>query len=821
MSDVVLRIQNCYSWLITSNLELKEKLWTLLRFRERNYQHSRLFKQKIWDGFTDFFNKGNGKFLTGLLPEIKCALKHWETAYTTVDERNLVEFRVPEITDVFLQQWQPAGKKALTLYDYQVDLVNQAIKHHRGIITAATGAGKAQPLDALIYTPTGPIKMGDIKVGDTVCTPAGGVAAVIGVYPQGEKEIYEIGFNNGDSVRCCLNHLWEVDETSETYENKIVDTKYLIENLVCPSGKHKHSIKNPNPIHFTPQEVDIDPYLMGLLLGDGRFAKYMVGFSCAEGSILEWITENIRPDYALRYDSKYDYYISRREIKGNGKTNFYIDAIKKYGLHQKKSDTKFIPAIYKYNSVKSRLELVRGLLDTDGYVGKNGHVTLSTSSIRMCQDFKEIIESLGMICRVRSKIPTYTYKGEKKIGKRSYTVTVSAASHSHLFKLTRKIDRTIKKTRLTKRIIKSIKPIGKQECQCIMLDDPNHLYITDNCIVTHNTEWMISTLKALPQNTPTLILANKASLVAQNYERLAEWGFKNFGRVYGKYYEPGIFTCATVQSLHKIEKLLPYIKALIVDEVHNNMSKVPRKFYNKLKNASIRFAVSATWQKFGGNDKCQKYAVKGYFGPVLKTSFGETISTAKLQERGTLSKSNCTFYPITDPTLLYEIYLDAATKGIAENWGFHEIVRRLVFSKCTGRTLILVERISHGDALKSLIPEAHWIAGRDDLETRKKVIDKLYKDNKGNAIGIATGGIFSDGINVHIHNLINAAGGQADHLIIQRMGRGLRPADDKSTLNYYDFMFFINEYLEKHSKKRVRVLRKEGHDVTVKESLDF
>ena len=62
---------------------------------------------------------------------------------------------------------------------------------------------------------------------------------------------------------------------------------------------------------------------------------------------------------------------------------------------------------------------------------------------------------------------------------------------------------------------------------------------------------------------------------------------------------------------------------------------------------------------------------------------------------------------------------------------------------------------------------------------------------------------------------INAAGGQADHHIIQRVGRGLRTADDKEILDYHDFMFHNNEYLLEHSKKRVKILRGEGHDVTV------
>ena len=331
---------------------------------------------------------------------------------------------------------------------------------------------------------------------------------------------------------------------------------------------------------------------------------------------------------------------------------------------------------------------------------------------------------------------------------------------------------------------------------------------------------MVSIIKALPEGCPTLVLANKKSLVEQNYEEIVKWGFKNVGRLYGKYKDPGVITCATVQSLHKMESLLDKIKVLVVDEIHENMSKEPKKYFNKMKSCSVRAAVSATPFKFGGKDMCQKWMVKGYFGPALKAkSAGGVLTTKHLQERGTLSKSVCRFYPVREPDLNYEVYMDAVTKGIAENWHFHEMVVKLV-SKLEGRTLVLVDRIAHGDSLNSLIPGSLWVQGKDDLETRRMVIERL-KTSKEKVIAIATQQIFNAGINVMVHNVVNAAGGQADHHIIQRVGRGLRTAEDKDILNYYDFVFHNNEYLLEHSKKRIKILKGEGHEIIVKEGLDI
>ena len=325
---------------------------------------------------------------------------------------------------------------------------------------------------------------------------------------------------------------------------------------------------------------------------------------------------------------------------------------------------------------------------------------------------------------------------------------------------------------------------------------------------------MLSILKSLPPDTKTLILQNRKTLAAQNYDEYVKWGLPNVGRIWQGYNEPNTFTVATVQSMEKAIEILPETQVLLVDEIHDMMSAAPKKVYRLLKKCSVRIAVSATPFKYGEKDKIQKYYVKGFFGPLFKIQSTESglITTKELQERGRLSKSKCTFYKIKEPQLDYEIYIDAVTRGLVENTSFHQKVISLTMDM-KGRTLILVERLAHGDALKQLIPHALWVQGKDDNETRQEVINKLQKSN--NCIAIATQGIFNTGINVFVHNLVNAAGGRADHLIIQRMGRGLRTAKDKDGLNYIDFIFDINPYLHKHSMKRIKILKEQGHEIQI------
>lgn len=334
------------------------------------------------------------------------------------------------------------------------------------------------------------------------------------------------------------------------------------------------------------------------------------------------------------------------------------------------------------------------------------------------------------------------------------------------------------------------------------------------------TNIMLGILKSIAPNTPTLVLQNRASLAQQNYDELVNWKFPNVGCLWGGKVAPNMVTVATVQSVAKMEKALPKIKVLVVDEIHDMMSALPKAVYRRLKSADVRIAVSATPFKFGGSDSVQKFFVRGFFGPILKIKSTESgvLTTADLQDRGILANSKCIFYPIREPKIPHDIYIDAVTRGIAESFYFHDVVTRL--SKMQkGRTLILVDRIAHGDALHNLLPGSLWVRGKDNQETRKKVIRELQK-SKENMIAIATQQIFNTGINVHPNNLINAASGQADHMIIQRMGRGLRTADDKERLNYFDFVFEINDYLLDHSHKRIDILKKEGHDVEIKE-IDF
>ncbi len=107
--SVKIIVKHDISQVVTADTTIKDMLCTCLKFRERNYFHNRLYKQKIWDGFTSFFNKDSGKFLTGLLPEILMALKLKNIDYEIDDLRDKFDFTIKEIDENFLNQWLTEG----------------------------------------------------------------------------------------------------------------------------------------------------------------------------------------------------------------------------------------------------------------------------------------------------------------------------------------------------------------------------------------------------------------------------------------------------------------------------------------------------------------------------------------------------------------------------------------------------------------------------------------------------------------------------------------------------------------------------------------
>jgi phosphate starvation-inducible protein PhoH len=395
--------------------------------------------------------------------------------------------------------------------------LTQSIKN--GDVTVCigpAGTGKAQTLDSLILTPSGYVKMGDIKIGDYVIGVDGMSIKVDGVYPQGEKDIYLITFSDNTKTECCGEHLWLTQTyTERNYkkrvkddngnrvrtgergkEGKVRNTLEIMKSLIVgdKSPKLNHSIPIVKPIKFEKKEIKINPYLLGCLLGDGGFTTSNLSFTTNDLEILNEIKKVLPEKHILKEKREQNYNIISVGVKENQITK-YLREVNLFGL---KSDDKFIPHEYLFNDIETRLEILRGLLDTDGSVDKKSGIPLFYStSEKLIEGVTFIVQSLGGIVTKKTKIGKYKkLNGEIKECKNIHTLHINLPNDVIPFKLKRKIKLLKNRTKYQPiRYIKKIELIGKKEAQCISVNDSSHLYLTNDCIVTHNT--LLSVAEAL------------------------------------------------------------------------------------------------------------------------------------------------------------------------------------------------------------------------------------------------------------------------------------------------------------------------------------
>lgn len=399
------------------------------------------------------------------------------------------------------------------------------------LFSGVQGSGKAQPLYSKVLTPNGWKMMGEIKQGDTIITPSGEHSKILEVFPQGEKDIYTITFHDGSSTECCLDHVWECYFWDECHNKKaikhVVDTKTIL-RILNSNKKIKQNISIPMVSNIellnAKNDLPVDPYLLGVLIGDGSFCYSGIKITSADPQIIKEC-ENVLPEgYEIKpvKNTHIEYSLVNKNRKNfGGKLGTEENKIMKYlrfsKLQGKRSHEKFIPEEYKNLTISNKWKLVRGLMDTDGTIGKKSGISFSTSSYELAHDFQEILWSLGCTCTITSRIPTYTYKAEKKKGKTSFTLHMNHNSGTkQFFQLNRKKERGIntfaqnhKHGDITlRRRISSIEYKGREEAKCILIDNPEHLYITDDYIVTHNTTLAYILIRELGVNPIDILIVN-------------------------------------------------------------------------------------------------------------------------------------------------------------------------------------------------------------------------------------------------------------------------------------------------------------------------
>jgi predicted ribonuclease YlaK len=433
-----------------------------------------------------------------------------------------------------------------------------------------------QPLDAKVLTPTGWTTMGELKMGSTVISRDGKPTKVIGIYPKGTKSVYKVNTNIG-STECCEDHLWLTRTSRNKRLTSIKTTREIMDTL-----QDQHHLPRNEAVQFTGNELPLSPYTFGALLGDGSLASKITLYN-TDDDIIKRVNDEVKSlGYVLHKNNKMSYdvvsvlsdYNNRpgRQVRtvnmvtneinsypsmvmasksigvGTGgiykrcnknqiianiryeftNSNRYENAIKNifYELELLNiiDEAKFIPAIYKYSSIEDRIELLRGLMDTDGTIKENGEASFCTTSKRLALDVIELVKTLGGRANLHSRNrigKSNIYNGAEIICRKiSYEFTISLPGTINPFYMKRKAKMHKPERGLSPVTIKSIEYIGEKEVQCILVENPEHLYITDDFIVTHNTmeEKLTPWFQAVMDNFEVLFTSHSGDKWRTNFE---------------------------------------------------------------------------------------------------------------------------------------------------------------------------------------------------------------------------------------------------------------------------------------------------------------
>lgn len=392
---------------------------------------------------------------------------------------------------------RPAPEMALPPRPYQSVASEVCYVTGRLLLADELGLGKALEVHEPVLTPTGWTPIGELKVGDQVVDPDGGVAVVQGVFPQGTMPLYRVTMKDGASVLCTDDHLWEVQNPNDRNRKsfRIVTTQAMREHgctrLYSGQRLSQWFLPLPKPVQFqrTRNNLPLAPYLLGALLGGGHFKKKAVCFSNKDRWILRRVKAELPASVRLQYTGKgVDY---RLTVGQRGaRSNPLLDAVRSLGLAGHRSYEKFIPAMYLRASQAVRLELLHGLMDTDGDCTKEGTCILNTSSNRLRDDVVDLVRGLGGIASVSTRVPSYRYKSKKKLGRPAHRVNIRLAVSP--FSIPRKTKRW--HIPYLCRAIASIEPEGRGSAVCIKVSSKRELFITNGHIVTHNTVTALSLL---------------------------------------------------------------------------------------------------------------------------------------------------------------------------------------------------------------------------------------------------------------------------------------------------------------------------------------
>ena len=510
-----------------------------------------------------------------------------------------------------------------SLRDYQENIVNKFIKHITkntfiggGLIDVPCGFGKCHSKNTPIIMYDGSIKMvQDVKVGDQLMGDDSTPRNVLSL-ARGRETMYDIIPNKGDkytvneshilSLKCSVNHSKKYKK-GEIYDISIKDYLNLPKSFHGPGGP---LLGYRVGVDFPYKEVDIEPYFLGIWIGDGT--KRNLGITNIDIPIIDYCYEYARRlELDIRKcDSKKSRCSSYFITSHNKKPNSLIKSFKKYNL----LNNKHIPHDFKCNSRQIRLELLAGIIDSDGSNHYENYDIIQKNE-KLFDDIIYLARSLGFAVYKKECKKSCMYKGEKREGT-YYRTTIHGKG---LEEIPVKCERKKAKPRkqIKDALVSRIKVIKKEEDNYYGFElDGNHRYLLGDFTVTHNTVMGIKLITLIKKKT--LIIVHKGFLSDQWIERIKEFcPDAKIGLIQGQIIdiENKDIVIGMLQSLSMKEYPQDLFKSfgfLILDEVHHISSETFSRAMQKIV-TKHSLGLSATMNRKDG----LSFVFKMFLGDVV------------------------------------------------------------------------------------------------------------------------------------------------------------------------------------------------------------
>ena len=420
------------------------------------------------------------------------------------------------------------GKKRIELYKYQKKLLKAFKSNRFNVVLSSRQSGKALGLNTPIPTPNGFVNMGDLKDGDNIYGLNGKVYTITKAHDVlYNRECYKVTFDNGEEIIADAEHLWYTQTKTDrkrknNKEGNVKTTKNIFHTLLTKDKEPNHRIPMClNGIEYDKKELPINPYILGLWLGDGA----------TDGSRITIGKRDIEDTLKiLKNNEQFKILKVQEDKRGVFALNLTNEKRKIDSLHtilrlNNLLGNKHIPESYFLSSREQRIELLMGLMDSDGYITPKGHAYFYNTNLKLVKEVQKLITSLGYKAFYKEKkakingvecglVGSVYFKPREMIVKLPFKTS----------RLENNLSKISDSNRNQFHYIKDVQKIESVPVRCITVDSPDSLYLCGNTLIpTHNTTtitiyalWMV----CFQSDKRVTIVANKESTAKEIFARI-------------------------------------------------------------------------------------------------------------------------------------------------------------------------------------------------------------------------------------------------------------------------------------------------------------